>query len=76
MVIGPLALSEIKNALLLYEQKTLGPSVFLNYTDPPKDYADLDAALVVAHKLVHDLSRIPCVDPMVVPDNSILNEFL
>ncbi len=76
MVIGSLALSDIRNALEKYEQNSLGPSVFLNYTDPPKAYADLDAALLVARQLVHDLSRIPGVDPSVVPDNSILNEFL
>lgn len=76
MVIGSLALADIQSALEQYEQNTLAPSVFLNYTDPPKPYADLPSALKVARQLVHDLSRIPSADPGIVPPDSILNEFL
>ena len=76
MVIAPMALAEIKSALALYESNTLPPSVFLHFSDPPKPYADLPAALETARKLVHDLSRIPSADPKIVPPDSILTEFL
>lgn len=76
MIIAPLALSDISDALEQYEKNTLAPSVFLNYSDPPKPYADLPSALSKAHQLVHDLARIPSMDPKAVPADSILNEFL
>lgn len=76
MVVAPIALADIKSALAQYEQNTLAPSVFLAHAAPPKPYADLPAALVTAHKLVQDLSRVPSADPGIVPANSILNEFL
>lgn len=76
IVIAPIALADIKDALQQYENNTLAPSVFLNYSNPPKPYADLPAALSAAHQLVHDLSRIPSADPGIVPADSILNEFL
>lgn len=76
MVIGPLALRDIRKDLERYEQDILKPSVFLEYTQPPKPYADLPAALEIANQLVRDLSRIPSADPHIVPSYSILNEFL
>lgn len=76
MVIAPLALIEIKKDLLQYQENSLSPSVFLNHTNPPKPYADLDAAIAASRQFVHDLSRIPSADPDIVPENSILNEFL
>lgn len=76
MVVAPLALADIKSALAQYEQNTLAPSVFLAHAEPAKPYADLPAALVTAHKLVQDLSRVPSADAGIVPANSILNEFL
>jgi len=76
IVIAPMALAEIQSALALYESNMLPPSVFLHYSDPPKAYADLPAALETAHKLVHDLSRIPSTNQKIVPADSILNEFL
>ena len=76
MVVAPMALADIKSALVQYEQNTLAPSVFLAHAVPAKTYADLPAALDTARKLVRDLSRIPSADPRIVPPNSILNEFL
>ena len=76
MVVAPLALADIKSDLAQYEQDTLPPSVFLALAEPAKSYADLPAALAAARKLVDDLSRIPSADAKIVPENSILNEFL
>lgn len=76
MVMAPLALADIQNSLKKYEENCLEPSIFMSNTDPPKAYADLPAALAIARQLVHDLSRIPSIDPLDVPSDSILNEFL
>lgn len=76
MVIAPLALQDIRSALIRYEANILEPSVFLKRNDPPKAYANLDAALVIARQKVHDLERVPMIDAAIVPAKSILNEFL
>lgn len=76
MVIAPLARKDILAALDRYESNSLEPSVFLNRTEPRKSYANLDVALAMARRLAHDLERIPSIDPVIVPANSILNEFL
>ena len=76
MVIAPLARKDIKSALERYASDSLESSVFMKKSNPLKAYANLDAALVIARRLVHDLERIPSIDPMIVPSLSILNEFL
>lgn len=76
LVIAPVAASDIQNALLQLAQGTIEPSVFMARTIPSKRFADLAQAVTRAEQLLHDLSRIPKIDPKIVPDHSILQEFI
>ena len=76
LVIAPLALADIRSAMESYERGDLKPSVFMKNTLPPKSFADLPKAILMAEQLLHDLPRIPEVPPHIVPSDSILNEFL
>ncbi len=76
LITAPMALRDIQIALRDHEQGQLIPSVFLAHHKPNKAYADLPTALVMARQLAHDLARIPKADATLVPDNSILQEFI
>jgi uridine kinase len=76
LVIAPLALQDIRTAMEAYRNNDLKPSVFMKNTLPPKSFADLPKAVLMAEQLLHDLPRIPEVSPHIVPADSILNEFL
>ena len=76
MVIAPLALADIRQALAQFENDTLPPSVFISKFSTHKEYADLPRALAWARQLAFDLARIPAVPISTVPAQSILNEFI
>ncbi|MBR1796411.1 MAG: hypothetical protein IJ757_00115 [Clostridiales bacterium] len=76
LIIAPLALQDINDALRMVEEGTLPPNVFMERSNTGKDFADLSAALAWAGKLVSHLNKIPKVDPSRVPSESILNEFI
>ncbi len=76
LIIAPLALSDINEALLALDEGRLEPNVFMERSLTGKDFADLSAALAWADRLVRHLKKIPKVDPSRVPAESILNEFI
>lgn len=76
LVIAPAARADIETALRQLEDGTIEPSVFMARTMPPKKFADLNTAVSRARQLYHDLSRVPDVDPVLVPEHSILQEFI
>lgn len=72
-VIAPMAGALIKKELEEYSKGILHPSV---YVTKGGMYADLPLAISLAHRLVDAVEDIPRVSPDVVPDFSILNEFM
>ena len=76
LIIAPLALEDINEALLALDEGRLEPNVFMERSLTGKDFADLSAALTWADRLVRHLKKIPKVDPSRVPSESILNEFI
>ena len=76
MVVAPLALADLREALDLYDRDALPPSVFLAKFSTHKEFADLPRALAWARQLSFDLARIPAISKAVVPPRSILNEFI
>lgn len=76
LVIAPAAEEDIREALDQHRDGTIEPSVFMAHTVPPKAFADLDTAIDRAEELIRDLGRIPKVDPKIVPEHSILQEFI
>ena len=76
LVIAPLALHDLKEALEQVKNKTIKPSVFMQKSNTNKSFADLSKALNRASKLVEHLEKIPKCDPSRVPQDSILLEFI
>ncbi|MCR5804156.1 MAG: hypothetical protein K6G47_07815 [Clostridia bacterium] len=76
LVIAPLALHDLKEALEQVKENTIKPSVFMQKSNTPKPFADLSKALNRARKLVEHLEKIPKCDPSRVPQDSILLEFI
>ena len=76
LIIAPMALHDIKDALKKMEDGTLEPSAFMERSNKNKPYADLSTALARCNKLIEHLEKIPVVDPAHVPSESILNEFI
>ena len=76
LVIAPLALHDIKEALEQVSSKRIEPSIFMAKSNKNKPFADLSKALNRARKLVEHLEKIPVCDPSRVPDDSILLEFI
>ena len=76
LIIAPLALEDINEALLALDEGRLEPNVFMERSLTGKDFADLSAALAHADRLVRHLKKIPKVDSSRVPTESILNEFI
>lgn len=76
LVIANMARKDIKEALDAYEQGLLVPSVFMERSNPPKDFANIEKAVAKAKMLVSWLEQIPQANESFVPKTSILNEFL
>lgn len=76
LIIAPLALHDIKEALSHVEDGTIEPNVFMEKSNTGKDFADFSTALAKCSKLVKHLEKIPVVNPAHVPEQSILNEFI
>lgn len=76
LVIAPMALDVIKEALDQLKRDVIGPSCFMEKSNTTKKFADLSKALNRARKLVEHLEKIPVCDPSRVPENSILLEFI
>jgi uridine kinase len=72
-VIAPKAYHQIQQSLQEYEDGTLPGSIYLNR---PDHYADLESAVAEARWLAMACERIPVVDHLVIPPQSILNEFI
>ena len=76
LIIAPLAMGDIKEALDKALKGTIEPSVFMEKSPTGKAFADLSSALVTANKLMGHLGKIPVISPEQVPAESILNEFI
>ena len=76
LIIAPMALHDISEAMDQAMKGTIAPSVFMEKSATGKPFADLSAALNRAAKLQSHLNKIPVVDPAQVPAESILNEFI
>ena len=76
LIIAPMAMGDIKEALNKVEKGTIEPSVFMEKSTSGKSFADLSAALLKASKLMGHLGKIPVISPEQVPAESILNEFI
>lgn len=76
LVIAPLALKDIKDAILAVKDKTITPNCFMEQSNTGKSFADLSKALDKARKLIEKLEKIPVCDPSRVPEESILLEFI
>ncbi|MBO4494826.1 MAG: hypothetical protein J5752_03090 [Clostridiales bacterium] len=76
LVIAAMAKHDIEEALSAYEQGLLAPSVFMERSNPPKDFANIEKAVAKARMLQSWLSQIPQAKETFVPRTSILNEFL
>lgn len=72
-VIAPLASRFLSASLDSWENGTLAGSVYRRNRD---GYADLAAALETARDLLAACSRIPETDRSLIPEDSILNEFV
>lgn len=72
-VIVPKAKEQIRLSLDQYMKGELPPSSNIK---PGKFYADLNRAVKKAQKLLKACEQIPSVDPVVVPHDSILQEFI
>jgi uridine kinase len=72
-VIAPLASAQMAYSLEQYENGHLPGSVYL---PGQQGYADLPMAIREARVLMRACSRIPATDRVIVPQASILNEFI
>ncbi|MBO4407729.1 MAG: Flp pilus assembly complex ATPase component TadA [Clostridiales bacterium] len=76
LIIAPMALADIRAAQKQALDGTIAPNIFMDRSNTGKPFADLNKALARAGKLVEHLEKIPVVDPKLVPEVSILNEFI
>ena len=76
LVIAPMALHDINEALESCSDGTLTPNIFMERSETGKAFADLPNAILKAKKILKDLAEIPVIDPSWVPEASILNEFI
>ena len=72
-IIPPLASSRIQESLDQHDQGILAGSIYLTDRD---GYADLPTALQEADELLSACERLPAADPSVIPQESILQEFI
>ena len=76
LIIAPMALADIRAAQKQALDGMIAPNIFMDRSNTGKPFADLNKALARAGKLVEHLEKIPVVDPKLVPEVSILNEFI
>lgn len=76
LIIAPMAMGDIKEALDKVMKGSIEPSVFMERSPSGKSFADLSSALVKANRLMEHLGKIPVISPEQVPAESILNEFI
>lgn len=76
LVIAPMALSDIRNAVDMVNKGTCKPNVFLEKSSSGKPFANLSQAMARAGVLTEHLNMIPVINPAHVPERSILNEFI
>jgi uridine kinase len=76
LIVAPMAMNDIKEALTKVEKGSIEPSVFMEKSPSGKSFADLSSALIKANKLMGHLGKIPVISPEQVPEESILNEFI
>ncbi|MBR3143366.1 MAG: hypothetical protein IKF09_09505, partial [Clostridiales bacterium] len=76
LIIAPMAMGDIKEAMEKALKGSIEPSVFMEKSPSGKSFADLSSALVKANKLLGHLGKIPVISPEQVPAESILNEFI
>ena len=76
LIIAPLALHDISEAMKQVEKGSIEPSVFMEKSVTGKPFADLSTALDRASRLMGHLGKIPVVGTDQVPEQSILNEFI
>ena len=77
LVTAAVALADIREDLRAYEEGRLAPSSFITkHRDTGDGFADIERALAHARMLTESLAQIPAADMDIVPDCSILNEFI
>ena len=76
LIVAPMAMNDIGEALKKVEKGSIEPSVFMEKSPSGKSFADLSSALIKANKLMGHLGKIPVISPEQVPAESILNEFI
>ncbi len=76
LIIAPLALKDLKEAMEAAINGTIKPNVFMEKSITGKPFANLSQAMARASKLIGHLEKIPVVNPEQVPEESILNEFI
>ena len=76
LVIAPLALGDLRDAMDQAIKGTIAPNVFMERSVTGKPFADLSQAMARASKLIGHLEKIPVISPEQVPTESILNEFI
>jgi len=76
LIIAPMAMADIHEALEKALRGSIEPSVFMEKSPTGKAFADLSSALAKADKLMGHLGKIPVISPDQVPAESILNEFI
>ncbi len=76
LIIAPLALGDIEDALQMAAKGELEPNIFMDKSLTGKPFADLSAALDRCARLKRHLEKIPVIDQDWIPDRSILNEFI
>ena len=76
LIVAPMAMGDISEALDKALKGSIEPSVFMEKSPTGKPFADLSAALSKANKLMGHLGKIPVISPEQVPEESILNEFI
>ncbi len=76
LVIPPLAAAHIRQDLERYEAGILPKSKYLSHLPDGPDYANLERVVKEAKRLLSISEGLPQVDPDIIPEVSILNEFI
>ena len=76
LIIAPMALHDINEALTSVAEGSIEPNVFMERSDTNKPFANLADAVATARKLLAHLELIPVINQSWVPEASILNEFI
>ena len=76
MITAPLACMEIEKDIVAHRENRIQPSTFIEPYHTSKFFADEEQALQYAGQLMTQIRQIPGADMHIVPNYSILNEFL